>query len=134
MKGPKPRKCFVVFRSNAHRPARRFASSGLGPKLRIVIRHSSKRTPASRSFRTCTKSEINKMKGPKPRKCIIVFDLEQALEIAQDSNVAEEDLDLVQESQEGDKEDLEQEDEPEENDDSEDLDVEESEDEDEDLE
>ncbi len=137
MKGPKPRKCFVVF--NVRRPAGRSVSPGVGPKIRIVIKRRSKRTPASQSFRTCTKSEINKMKGPKPRKCFVAFDLEQALEIAQDSNVASEDLDLVQESQEGDEEDLEQdeseqEDESEEEDDSEDLEGDDSEDEDEDLE
>jgi hypothetical protein len=137
MKGPKPRKCFVVF--NVRRPAGRFASPGVGPKVRIVIKRASKKTPASQSFRTCTKSEINKMKGPKPRKCFVAFDLEQALEIAQDSNVASEDLDLVQESQEGEEEDLEQDeseqdDEPEEEDDSEDLEGDDSEDEEEVLE
>jgi len=75
---------------SGRKPSRRNSGSA-GPKLRIIVKKASKSFRASQPIRLCTKSEISKMKGPKPRKCIVVFDLQQGLEIAKQAN-SQEDL------------------------------------------
>ena len=62
----------------------------IAPNLRIIVEHSLKKK--SQLARLCTHSEVNEMKGPKPKKCIVVFDLQQCLEIAKQAQVSEEEL------------------------------------------
>jgi len=81
---------------SGRKPSRRNSGS-VGPKLRIIVKHASKSSRSSQPIRLCTRTEISKMKGPKPKKCIVVFDLQHGLEIAKQANSVEEDLEDVSE-------------------------------------
>jgi hypothetical protein len=82
-------------------------SGSIGPRVRIVVKKAPKNSRSSQTIRLCTKSEIRKIKGPKPKKCVVVFDMQQALEMSKHSSVLDNALEAAELSFQDESEDLE---------------------------